>query len=45
MYKKKINQRNRIKVPIKPVIPIQNETSGELLWTGMQYKKGMEARF
>ena len=42
---KKINQRNRIKVPIKPVIPLQNENSGELLWVGMHNKKGMEARF
>ncbi len=42
---KRINQRNRIKVPIKPIIPLQNENSGELLWAGMHNKKGMEARF
>jgi len=42
---KRINKRNRIKLPVKPVIPLQNEMSGDLLWTGMHDKKGMEVRF
>ena len=42
---KRINKRNRIKLPVKPVIPLQNEMSGDLLWAGMHDKKGMEVRF